>query len=145
MVIAVIGVLAALVISATSGITSSTSEGVAEKNLEDLNSAVLNFNQANWELVLPQDPNYASASNALEIFQSLQYRSSVSAAPGSPYINPMYSFVESANVTSYRAVWNGRMFQMITPGLSGDGLDLLQMTQLSGTTVFGTNIPVGAP
>jgi len=145
-VIGAIGVLAAVCIPVINGIATQSKASVAEKNMRSLNAAVQGFNQANWELVLtPQ----AGTDDELAIFLSVQYRDSAVSrqAPGSPYLNPMLDFVRSSSPQDYRAIWNGRMFEMVSPGATGDGIDLMRLGETAGGGASFSNgyKPVGAP
>ncbi len=145
-VIGAIGVLAAVCVPMISGLTTQSRQAVAEKNMRSLNAAVLAFNQSNWELVLaPQE----GTDDELAIFLSLQYRDSAVSrqAPGSPYLNPMFDFVRSSDPQGYRAIWNGRMFEMVSPNATGDGIDLMHLGDTAGGGAAFPNgfKPVGAP
>lgn len=141
-VIAVLGVMAAIAIPLVDHVLSGTTASTAQKNLNYLNGAVLAFNQANWELVL--NPSLG-ADDELLIFKSLYYRHPTRPSPGSPYLPPTASYHETSSPETYRAEWNGRMFQMINPGSPGTGINLLQV--VDGPTVemvYATNYqPVG--
>ena len=147
-VITVIGILAAVGIPMISGLVGSSQQSTAEKNLKDLNEAVLKFGQSNWELSLPSS---SGTSDEIAIFESLQYRNPNAdyAAPGSPYFSPMMAASTSSSTDSYRAFWNGRMYQLLTPGQPGEGIDLMQIKVVGGhTPSFSANPnykPVGAP
>lgn len=147
-VITVIGILAAVGIPMISGLVGSSKHATAEKNLKDLNEAVLKFGQSNWELVLASS---SGTSDEIAIFESLQYRNLNEdfAAPGSPYLSPMMNAPTSSSADTYRAFWNGRMYQLLSPGQPGEGIDLMQIKAVSGhTPSFSADPnykPVGAP
>lgn len=144
-VVSTLAVLAAVLIPFVLNVIPSTKSTVATTNLEQLNRAVLKFNHANWELVLATDAG--SSEDESDIFRTLQYRAASNPSPGAPYLDPTLAFVSSSDEQTYRAAWNGRMFEMLAPGESGDGLDLSGM--VSGTrtaATFAANYqPVGAP
>jgi len=145
-VIGAIGLLAAVCIPVMNGITTQSRAAVAEKNMRTLNAAVQAFNQSNWELVsAPQD----GTDDELAIFLSLQYRNGAVSrqAPGSPYLNPMFDFVRSSDLQGYRAIWNGRMFEMVGPNATGEGIDLMRLGETAGGGASFPNgfRPVGAP
>ena len=142
-VIGVLSVVAAIVIPSISHLLPGAREATATANLEHLNQGVLKFNYANWELVLASE---GGSDDELAIVRSLQYRSSSDPTPGSPYLEPTLSLVESSDDSTYRAAWNGRTFQMRTPGTAGTGLDLSKMVEGSTPFNFDNNYqPVGAP
>ncbi len=116
-----------------------TSGQTAERNLNYLNGAVVAFNQANWELVLAAD---ASANDEQTIFNSLRYRDTNSPAPGSPYLPATAVYVASSSLADYRAVWNGRMFQLAVPSSNGVGINLLKMSGVAAQAfVTATPLP----
>ena len=141
-VIAVLGVMAAVAIPAIDHVLSGSTASTAQKNLNFLNGAVLAFNQSNWELVL--NPSMGSDDELL-IFKSLCYRHPTTPAPGSPYLPATASYHATSANDTYRAEWNGRMFQIVEPGSTGAGINLLQL--VDGPTsemVYATNYqPVG--
>jgi len=146
MALGVLGVIVAILIPSIMNVVPHAKSSTAEANLEQLNRAVLRFNQANWELIHPVS---GDSSDEEAIFRSLQYRAPATSnpAPGSPYIEQTLTFVDSDSDETYRASWNGRMFQLISPGTGGEGIDLSRMYEGGGTAVeFEEGYqPVGAP
>lgn len=142
-VIAVLGIVAAIALPNISNVLPSAREATARANLEHLNQRVLKFNYANWELVLASE---GGSGDELAIAHSLQYRSANDPTPGSPYLQPTLSLVTSSDDATYRAAWNGRSFQMLEPGTAGTGLDLSKMAEGGTAFSFGNDYqPVGAP
>jgi len=140
-VIAVLGILAAIAIPNISGVLSGSQDATATSNLAVLNQAVLKFNQANWDLVLAADEG--SVDDEVAVFRSLQYRSTNYF--GSPYLSPSIAMMTNNSPSSYRAIWNGRMFQATNAG-SVSGIDLLKMNEGGTPAEFDANYkPVGAP
>jgi len=141
-VIGALAILAGVMIPAISNLIPSARETTSFANLEELNQAVLRFNQANWELVLAA----ADGSDDEEaIARSLQYRGD-RPAPGSAYLEPTLTIVASDNDKIFRASWNGRVFTMLGPGTAGSGLDLARLQAGGSVFNFGENYkPVGAP
>lgn len=140
-VLTVIGILSAIVIPNISGAFSGSQASVAASNLSMLNQAVLKFNQANWDLILPADEG--DTDDEVAIFRSLQYRSSNHL--GSPYLSPTLTMITTDESGSHRAFWNGRMFQQTNAG-SMPGIDLLKMNDGGTPAEFEANYkPVGAP
>lgn len=137
-VICVLAVIASLAIPIIANVVKSASAQTAERNLKYLNGAVLGFNQSNWELVLSPG---ADSSDEQKIFYSLTYRDPVKPAPGSPYLPPNIIFSVGATSDTYRAIWNGRMFEILSPGTSGIGWDLMKMMGNS-TQPNTTNTPI---
>src|SRR4029079_6809281 len=92
----------------------------AEANLEHLNQAVLKFNHASSELT---NASASDSADELAIFATLQTRDAT--VLGSPFLGTNFRSSISDVETTYRASWNGRMFELVSPGNSGTGLDLL--------------------
>jgi len=139
-VIGVVSVLAGVGIPVILNSMPSVSYDLAERNLNYLNGAVLSFNQSNWELVLTTS---AGTDDELAIFNSLRYRDQ----PGSPYLPDTAVYAATSSTNDYRAVWNGRMFEMVIPGNPGDGINLLGLTSnITNQTALPSDFrPVGSP
>jgi len=119
-VISVLAVVVSILIPSIIGVVPGSQATTAEANLEHLNQAVLKFNHASSELT------NASASDSTDeetIFATLQTRDAT--VFGSPFLNSNFLPNTSTSETAYRASWNGRMFQLVSPGNTGTGLDLL--------------------
>ena len=123
-VIAFLAIVAAISVPNISRLVSDSSYETAKRNLNYLNGSVIAFNEANWELVLT--PSSGSADEQA-IFNSLRYRAATNPAPGSPYLPTTATFVASSDTSTYRAMWNGRMFGIVVPGTNGTGLDLMKI------------------
>lgn len=145
MVLGFLGVMTCILIIVIQNVVPASKETTATANLDQLNAAVLRFNQSEWELVLTRADG--SSDDELAIFRSLQYRHPTRPTPGSPFISETLAFYPSNDEETYRAIWNGRQFEMVGPGNSGTGLDLNRMVETSGSPAeFDTNYaPVGAP
>jgi len=123
-VIGAIAVLAGLCIPIIRNILPTASTEVAASNLRLINRAVLAYNQINTELV--REPDEGDADEII-IFNALKHRDTVNPVPGSPFLKAGVVLVTSSSDEDYRASWNGRMFQLLTPGTEGAGLDLLRV------------------
>lgn len=123
-VIAAIAVLAAIAIPAITGAVSGTQASLAEGNLATLNQALLRHNHANTNFVSVPD---SSSDDEMEIFQMLRTRDPK--LMGSPFISSSMTVTVSGDEKTYRAVWNGRMFQLAPVGIGGSGLNLLEMRE----------------
>lgn len=137
-VIAFLTIVAAVSIPNMAGVFSGSNYEAAKRNLNYLNGAVIGFNQANWELVLASS---AGSDDEQKIFDSLRYRAAVNPAAGSPYLPLSAAFEASSSTATYRAKWNGRMFEIVVPGTNGTGLDLMK---IMGSSIQSnpTNTPV---
>lgn len=121
-VIGAIAVLAGLAVPMIRGLLPAASTEVAASNLRLLNRAVIAYNQANKELLRASDEG---DTDEIFIFNKLKERDN--AVPGSPFLKENVHLATSSDEESYRASWNGRMFQILTPGTEGAGLDLLKI------------------
>jgi type II secretory pathway pseudopilin PulG len=139
-VICFLAIVAAVAIPSISNVLFSSSYETAKRNMNLLNGAVLAFNQGNWDLVLTAS---AGSSDELAIFDSLRYRNPDVrlAAPGSPYLPPNATFVASSTTNTYRARWNGRMFEILPVGTNGTGLDLMKIMGAIQDPPTSTPIP----
>ena len=137
-VLAFLAIVAAIAIPNIAGVVSSSNHETAKRNLNYLNGAVIGFNEANWELVL--DVSSGSDDERAIFVNSLRYRAATNPAPGSPYLPPTATFEPTSDTSTYRAVWNGRMFGLVGPGTNGTGLDLMK---IMGSSVQPA--PTGTP
>ncbi len=137
-VISFLAIITAVSVPSIIGLVTSSSGGTAERNLNYLNGSVIAFNQSNWELFLAAS---SGSDDEQAIFDSLRYRAATNPAPGSPYLPPTATFVASSTNSTYRAKWNGRMFEIIVPGSNGTGLDLMKIMG-SSIQANPTNTPV---
>ncbi|MEX1119886.1 MAG: type II secretion system protein [Terrimicrobiaceae bacterium] len=137
-VVAVLGILAAISIPVISGLIPSSEISVAQRNLNLVNGALHNFKQAYWTI-----PTNGTEEN---IFRSLQYRDPVNPLPGTPFLPATANFVSSSSDQTYRAYWNGVVFRMYPKGASGTGFDLLKISESTNAYVSPSTGPaVGAP
>lgn len=136
-VIAVIAIMAAIGIPMILNGVSSSSAETAKRNMNLLNGAVIAFNQGNWELVLAAS---SGSDDEQKIFDSLRYRDATNPSPGSPYLPPNATFVASSATNTYRAIWNGRMYEFAPPGSNGMGIDLMNI--MGAIQPAPTNTPV---
>ncbi|MEI6279942.1 MAG: type II secretion system protein [Verrucomicrobiae bacterium] len=123
-VVAFLAIVAAIAVPVMSNVMQSSSYQTAQRNLNLLNGAVISFNEGNWELVLTTN---SGSSDELAIFDSLRYRAATNPAPGSPYLPQNATFVATSDPTTYRAIWNGRMFDFSPVGSNGTGIDLVKI------------------
>lgn len=137
-VIAFLAIIAAISIPSISSLISGSSYETAKRNLNYLNGAVIGFNEANWELVLAAS---SGSDDEQAIFNSLRYRGPTNPAPGSPYLPSTAAFAPTSDRSTYRAMWNGRMFVIVVPGSNGTGLDLMKIMG-SSVQAAPTNTPV---
>ena len=137
-VVTFLAIVAAICIPSISGVVSSSNYQTAQRNLNYLNGAVISFNESNWELVLAASPDIGDEQ---AIFNSLCYRASMNPSPGSPYLPPTARLVATSDTSTYRAMWNGRMFSIVVPGSNGTGLDLMKIMGSSVQSGSATPVP----
>jgi type II secretory pathway pseudopilin PulG len=123
-IVAVIGIVAAIGISVITGTVQSSKYNTASANLELLNGAVRQYAQAVNELT---NSAGSGISDETAVFAELQADGSLESRPGSPYLQPNLSVRSSSDSESYRAFWNGHEFELLDRGESGTGLDLLRL------------------
>ena len=123
-VVAFLAIVAAISVPNIARLVTDSNYETAKRNLNYLNGAVVGFNDANWELVLAAS---SGSDDERAIFDSLRYRDATNPASGSPYLPSTAAFVATSDTSTYRAMWNGRMFVIVVPGSNGTGLDLLKM------------------
>lgn len=117
--VAVIGIMAGVGISSFKNVREGSRVGVAREVLGNLNGAVAEYSQINWEIRVNAQ---ADESDEVWILQSLQWRDPSDPAMGSPYMNPSWIAEVSSDTTDFRIRWNGTAFELIDPGTAGTGL-----------------------
>jgi len=118
-VIAVIGLLATITIPQLGDLTAYSKDRTAKHHLARLNNAVLNYSQSIQEITTA---TASDASDELSVLAALQTRDPD--VPGTPFLTPDWPVLETSDDSTYRAVWNGRMFEGLAPGTSGTGVKL---------------------
>ena len=97
----------------------------ARENLERLNRAVHHHGQAWRELEIPAQDSLADEFLVLTELRTPREAAAGVPLPGSPFIDPRVEILGSAEISVFRAGWNGKHFVLISPGESGAGLDLV--------------------
>ena len=133
-----LAIVAAICVPSITGVVSSSSYETAKRNLNYLNGAVIGFNESNWELVLAAS---SGISDEQAIFDSLRYRAATNPSAGSPFLPPTATLVATSDTSTYRAMWNGRMFSIVVPGSNGTGLDLMKIMGSSVQSGSATPVP----
>lgn len=121
-VIAVVAILAALGITAFSGVVNSAKEETATGNLSHLNRAVMSYSHAVSELT---NAATSGITDEQSVFTALKTRDE--GIPGTPFLNETFTLVSSSDTTIHRASWNGYTFVLLKPGTSGTGVDLTKL------------------
>ncbi len=125
-----IAILSGIAIVAFSGSFEGASLSTAQRNLNLLNGAVTSFNNTQWEIILSPAPE---TSDEAAVFYTLQFRDPTNPAPGSPSLATTMPYAVTSNEDKHRAIWNGRAFQMLVPGIPGAGIDLAALAGNLGT------------
>jgi prepilin-type N-terminal cleavage/methylation domain-containing protein len=142
-VIAVLGILAAIGVPVISGMIPGSETAVAQRNLNLLNGALHNFKQSYWEISTAAS---SGSDDERDIFRSLQFRDPVDPFPGTPFLPATAKFEATSSTETYRAYWNGMVFRMYPKNAVGTGLDLLKMSETTTAYASTTNgPPVGPP
>lgn len=131
--VAVIGIMAAVGISSMTTVREGSKQGIAQEVASNLNRAVADYSQINWEIDVSVQ---ADETDEVWILQSLQWRDPTSPSLGSPYMNPGWNAEVSSDATDHRIQWNGGAFELINPGAAGTGLRV----NFEGGTDMGTSV-----
>ncbi len=121
-VVAILGILAAIVISQAVSVSDASKLTAATHKLEMLNSALATYAQTGQEITFPADSG--SATDETVVVHYLQGRDPTSPQMGSPFISPNYRPAPSSDPADYRLMWTGGQFLLLTPGQSGTGLQV---------------------
>lgn len=116
-VIAVIGILAAIAIPNISGLRRAASREFSSDAVEVANRAVMHYEQANRPLGV--EPAAGSADEA-EVLAALTTVDPD--VPGSPFLEPSFPTESDNSSDTYRMVWNGARFELLLPGQVGTGI-----------------------
>jgi type II secretory pathway pseudopilin PulG len=123
-IIAVIGIMAAVSIGMLTGGVEASKETTARANLETLNYAVRKYSHAVKDMT---NTAQSGSSDEVEVIAELKIDGTIESRPGSPYLEANISPVESSDANTYRASWNGSEFQLIGLGTNGIGINLLDL------------------
>ena len=120
-VVALIGVITAIAVPAYTNLSDNSRRVTSGDFVESLNRGLRSFTLANWEI--QTTPVATSADDELKVIRSLQYPwPAARRKPGSPYFSRGFNPPATSDATQYRLVWNGRNFQVLSPGTNGTGL-----------------------
>jgi len=126
-VISVLGIVAAIGVTAITGTIRAAQWSTASSNLEMLNAAVRKYSHAVKELTNAAD---SGISDETAIFAELKIDETNNleeTRPGSPYLEPHIRLNASSDISTYRAFWNGNEFKLIGLGTNGTGVDLTKL------------------
>lgn len=120
-VVAIMGILAAIVITSVGQISDGSKVTVANEKLEMLNHALATYAQTGAEINFPSSSGY---SDEVVVLHYLQGRNTTNPQVGSPFVSPYYRPQPSSNPADYRLQWNGSLFKLLAPGQTGTGLQV---------------------
>jgi hypothetical protein len=120
--ICVVGILAAVGLSAFDKIVPASKSTVAHSIVEALNLGVGGYGQFNGDGIRRVPADGDSAAEELDVLRALQWDSDIEPDPGAPYMRVDYNPSISDEIEDYRIVWNGHFFELREPGIPGVGL-----------------------
>jgi type II secretory pathway pseudopilin PulG len=133
--ICVVGILAAVGLSAFDKIVPASKATIAQSIVEALNVGVGEYGQFNGDGIRRVPADGDSAAEELDILRALQWDSDTEPDPGAPYMRGDYDPTTSDEIEDYRIVWNGHFFELCEPGLPGVGLKVQFDASDCGTPV----------
>lgn len=116
--IAVITIVGAVAIPMVSNIMLNSQAETAANNLEFLNQGVWKYQHAGAQVTNAS----GSTSNVVALLKTRD-----ESMPGSPYVDATFSIRMSSSTNDYRGMWNGSTFELLSPGETGSGMNLLLM------------------
>jgi len=117
-VVVVIGILAAITIPQFADLHDYAEDRTAKHHLARLNKAVLSHSQSISELTIAAADG--SSDDEIAVAAALQTRDD--SVPGTPFLEPEWTAIPTSDTDQFRAVWNGRMFELVGLGEGGAGL-----------------------
>jgi type II secretory pathway pseudopilin PulG len=134
-VISILGVLATITMTSFNHLLSGGKDAIAAERREMLNQALHRFCQYNYEMLFNRMDS--SAADEMVILRTIQYREEDEdrAKIGSPYLDPRYNPITSADLTTYRFRWTGSLYEMLKPGTAGTGI-VMNFDGTDFTTAF---------
>jgi len=118
--IAILGVLSGVSLSYFGGTLKGSRSIVAKEVAETLNLGLKKHGQVEYEFVLAADDD--ATTDEIAIVRSLQYRDPSNPAPGAPFVRANWHPTGSDDDDEFRLQWNGTVFVVLAPGISGSGI-----------------------
>lgn len=116
-VISLIGILGGIAIVQMGGMVADVKLEVGTDQMNELNRAVLHYNQAASTINVPPQ---VGTDDELAVLALLKTRDL--AVPGSPLIAAAFPEAASSHNAIYRLRWNGKFFELLVPGVAGSGI-----------------------
>ncbi|MCB1086139.1 MAG: type II secretion system protein [Verrucomicrobiae bacterium] len=148
--IAVLGIIAAIGVSAFGDITSKSKDTIAQNLVETLNQATRNFSHANWDMRFTASAN--SSGDEMMVLRSLQWREPDGTANQKeifykgPYMRADWNPDTSSDTADWRIQWTGSSWKLLKPDVAGAGLKVdFEAKDLGSPYTFPPNFkPVGS-
>ena len=121
-VVALLGIIGTIALTHVTQSLGGSRLAAARHKLEMLNQALHACAMAEQEVNSGDaSPGEGTGDESL-VLSILQYRNTATPRPGTPYLVPTYRPKTSSSTDDYRLQWNGRLFVLLQPGVSGSGL-----------------------
>ena len=142
--VAVLVVITSVAIQYFGGTLDASRSVVAEDVMTVINNGLKKHSQVNYEFNLPAD--HGGTDDEIAILRSLQWRDPFNLVPGAPFIPQNWHPVESFDIEEHRLRWNGKVFNVLEPGISGSGIKVqFDASDYSLNYTFPDDfVPVGA-
>lgn len=125
-VIAIVGILAAIAVPSVSTVNEGSRRGVAQNVVETLNKATREYSHSHYDLRSAHLP--ASADDEMQLLRTLQWRDpnpSGELNVSGPFMRIDWNPSPSNDAKDYRAEWLGSSWRLLEPGMSGAGLKIV--------------------
>ncbi len=144
MPVAVLVIITSIAIKYLGGTLDASRSVVAKDVMTVINNGLKKHSQVNYEFNLSAD--HGGTDDEIAILRSLQWRDPANPVPGAPFIPENWQPVESSDNKEYRLRWNGKMFNVLEPGISGSGIKVqFDASDYSLNYTFPDDfVPVGA-
>ena len=142
--VTVLVIITSIAIKYFGGTLDASRSVVAEDVMTVLNNGLKKHSQVNYAFNLPAD--HGGAGDEIAILRSLQWRDPGNLIPGAPFIPQGWNPVESSDIDEYRLRWNGKVFNVLEPGIAGSGIKVqFDASDYSLNYTFPDDfVPVGA-
>ncbi len=120
-VIAIIGILAAVAVNSFDGATEASRKSVAMNRMKQLNNAVKEFGHAQWALDTGSETS--DGKDELHILQTLQWRDTATEiGVAGPFFRTDWIPAISSDTDEYRLIWEGANFRLAGLDEAGTGI-----------------------
>jgi len=123
--VAVLGILAAIASTSYQDVLRRSTVVVSQHTVEVLNQGVHEYVQLEGLGLRRVPADDASSDDELAVLRALQWDDPDFPGPGLPYVRQDYDPPVTALTSDYRAIWDGRYFELRRPGQGGAGLKIM--------------------